>query len=654
MRNRLAIIAILFAVFVPWFVQATDVNDSMSYNKATTFKERVVMKEITAPSGNPAANYGWLYVKDSGGASRLYFESDDGTVTDLIAAAGGGVTLDGAYDYGGAGVGNSITVDQGAFTLTGGHATNDMALINKTTGSGDALQITNAGTGKDVNGTGGTWYVTKAGAAVFVSATIPTLAVTDLTATNIAATNIASANIAGAVTLDDGSGASPSLIFKDGSDETATFSKADAGVLSLTTEANDGLKILTGNLWVGNGTPGTVAMNGEDAYVEGDLEVDGAVQLDGALTVAGATTMSGAVTIDNAAVTLRANEAITFTHATNGAADDLTIALTGATDSSIILSSTGTGEDAIALQSSAGGVDVDAAAGKDVNIAGGQVALVSKDNAASAISLTANIGATETIVVTNTQGTSESAITLVATAGGVNVDAAAAKDLDLAGGQVKLVSKDDAAGAISLTANVGTSETITVTNTQGTAAGAIALIATAGGVDIDAAAAKDVDISGGQVLISSKDNAASAIALTANVGTSETIVITNTQGTGAGAITNTATAGGITNTVASGKAITQNGTVNHKVGSDIASPAGGELTLGDGQYFLITGTNNITSIAAASTTAGRLLFLRFDNILTFTDGNNLKLAGNLVTSADDTITLISDGTNWYELARSVN
>ena len=30
--------------------------------------------------------------------------------------------------------------------------------------------------------------------------------------------------------------------------------------------------------------------------------------------------------------------------------------------------------------------------------------------------------------------------------------------------------------------------------------------------------------------------------------------------------------------------------------------------------------------------------LMFQGILTFTDGNNLKLAGNFVTTADDTIT----------------
>ena len=72
---------------------------------------------------------------------------------------------------------------------------------------------------------------------------------------------------------------------------------------------------------------------------------------------------------------------------TDAVAEDLTISLTGSNDASINIVSQGTGTDAIILNATAGGVDVDAAAAKDVNIAGGQVALVSKDDAASAISL---------------------------------------------------------------------------------------------------------------------------------------------------------------------------------------------------------------------------------------------------------------------------
>ena len=71
--------------------------------------------------------------------------------------------------------------------------------------------------------------------------------------------------------------------------------------------------------------------------------------------------------------------------------------------------------------------------------------------------------------------------------------------------------------------------------------------------------------------------------------------------------------------------------------------------------IIVTGTTNITSIASASNHRNRTVTLVFQGILTFTDGNNLKLAGNFVTSADDTITLTcADGTNWYEVCRSVN
>lgn len=55
--------------------------------------------------------------------------------------------------------------------------------------------------------------------------------------------------------------------------------------IRLTSGAATGLwNVLLGNLKVGNGTPG-VALDGEDAYVEGTLEVDGAAQFDGAVTL---------------------------------------------------------------------------------------------------------------------------------------------------------------------------------------------------------------------------------------------------------------------------------------------------------------------------------------------------------------------------------
>jgi hypothetical protein len=68
---------------------------------------------------------------------------------------------------------------------------------------------------------------------------------------------------------------------------------------------------------------------------------------------------------------------------------------------------------------------------------------------------------------------------------------------------------------------------------------------------------------------------------------------------------------------------------------------------------IISGTTSITSVLVNGHT-GRRVTLIFLGILTFTDGSNLTLAGNFTTTANDTITIACDGSNWYEVCRSVN
>jgi hypothetical protein len=136
--------------------------------------------------------------------------------------------------------------------------------------------------------------------------------------------------IDGSVTLDDGVTDSPSLILQDATNETATFSKVDAGFLTITTVAGDGVQVTTGNLKVGNGVPG-VAQDGEDAYVEGTFEVDGATTLDGAATVAGVTTLSGDVVITDQILTTlgdNAEEVIITTAVVDYGADAALLAIT--------------------------------------------------------------------------------------------------------------------------------------------------------------------------------------------------------------------------------------------------------------------------------------------------------------------------------------
>lgn len=86
---------------------------------------------------------------------------------------------------------------------------------------------------------------------------------------------------------------------------------------------------------------------------------------------------------------------------------------------------------------------------------------------------------------------------------------------------------------------------------------------------------------------------------------------------------------------------------------DVASAATISLPF-HAQVVNVTGTTTITSITATLTQAGRRVTLIFAGALTFTDGNNLKLSGDFVTTADDTITLVCDGTNWVEVCRSAN
>ena len=92
--------------------------------------------------------------------------------------------------------------------------------------------------------------------------------------------------------------------------------------------------------------------------------------------------------------------------------------------------------------------------------------------------------------------------------------------------------------------------------------------------------------------------------------------------------------------------------VGAQIAPTVASAASLTLPLG-ADVFHISGTTSITSISATGW-AGRSVTLIFDGILTLTDGSNLKLAGNFVTTADDVCRLACDGTNWFEQSRSVN
>ena len=197
----------------------------------------------------------------------------------------------------------------------------------------------------------------------------------------------------------------------------------------------------------------------------------------------------------------------------------------------------------------------------------------------------------EDIRILNTYGTDEASLQVTSTAGGIDIDAAAAKDINIAGGQVALVSKDNAASAISLTTNQGTSETISITNTQGTDAAAVNITSSAGGVAIN----------------SSSTSVSGTLSVTGN--------LSSTAGNIAGfdASLNAVASGNFSSNnytlVASdnGKVITlDNGTT----ASTLTIPTG----LGDGfNCLIVQKANHDTTITAS---AGTTLFNRSSEVIT--------------------------------------
>ena len=171
-------------------------------------------------ASNPfgSLDYG-LYINSAG---SLVFSSQ-GTTT-ILGAAGSGGSIpswdqifvgDQALDVGPT---NSLLL------TSSGTGSNDILDISTTAvGSGNLINLANGGSGKDISGTGATWTVDKAGAAVFVSATVPTITATTITGTTNTLT--LAANGSSAVVIGTGS-------------NTVTIAKA--ATLSSTVTITDG------------------------------------------------------------------------------------------------------------------------------------------------------------------------------------------------------------------------------------------------------------------------------------------------------------------------------------------------------------------------------------------------------------------------------
>jgi len=91
---------------------------------------------------------------------------------------------------------------------------------------------------------------------------------------------------------------------------------------------------------------------------------------------------------------------------------------------------------------------------------------------------------------------------------------------------------------------------------------------------------------------------------------------------------------------------------NYWKGSDVASAT--SITP-SGNVHHVTGTTTVQTITSTNINAGTVLFLIFDAACTVNNSGNIKPAGgSFGATADDVLQVVYDGTNWYEVSRSVN
>jgi hypothetical protein len=177
-------------------------------------------------ASNPfgTADYG-LYLNASG---QLVFSSA-GSIT-ILGAAGQGTGGTSSWDQIYAGD-QTLAIPGATLTFDGTHASNNVITItDSAAGTGHLLQITNTGTGKDINGTSGTWSFTKAGVFVAVSETLSgTAGSTVMTIT------------AGDMVMSDGS-----VAITD-ADNAATFSVTNNSATSASMFVVAGSGTFTGN-----------------------------------------------------------------------------------------------------------------------------------------------------------------------------------------------------------------------------------------------------------------------------------------------------------------------------------------------------------------------------------------------------------------------
>lgn len=524
------------------------------------FAEQAAPDATDHGTANPPTSTGWLYCKDDGSNSGLYWENDAGAVTQ-IGPGGGDNTLNAAYDEGGAGSGKAIDVADGAVALSNseadanplltishtGTADGGGILITQANGSGASIEFENTGTGMDLEGTAQVWYIDVDGSIVGLDLDITGAAgITlqlDETITNSAQSEIAFTDsvssrgiifdldasatavglkAVGAVAelqmgaVDDLTGVG-TIVFDAASSSITHTSTVDATDLTIAQAGNYNSSLLLTSTGTGADAISLItSAGGIDITVAGaaggediDITADSSINLTSTEADAQAIKLASTGGID-----VDAADDINILVTASQAAEDLILGVTGTFDASVLISSAGTGTDAISLQSTdtLGGIDIDAAG--DINI----LVTASVDGEDLLLGTT---GTFDSSVLITSAGTGTDAIKLQTTntLGAIDIDAAG--DIDIL---VTAASDDEDL----ILATTGTFDCHVSITSSGTAADAFTLATTQGGMDI--------------AVVGAADGHDLDIGLT---GAFETSIDINSTGTGADAIILETSDGGI-------------------------------------------------------------------------------------------------------------
>ena len=216
-----------------------------------------------------------------------------------------------------------------------------------------------------------------------------------------------------------------------------------------------------------------------------------------------------AITLDSKSFSIDAvGDASNITLATDDDEEDLTIGITGSTNSSLILSSTGTAEDALQIITTQGGINITnggAANGEDIDIT----------STNSSINLTAGEAAVDAIKINASNA--GSGIDIDSGNKGISINTTGILNIDSVGAASHILHTASANGdfTIGMDGNVDAS---LILSSSGTGTDALQVTASAGGMDITSSGVMDITTSGNNSNISIEPHGSGVLQLGSSGG----------------------------------------------------------------------------------------------------------------------------------------